>query len=150
VQALIDTRVQIEKWTNQPVDFHFATILSPWIRRSLVAAGFGYDLKSQALARPHDVATVDPPYDILQSGPSSKDVEVGDTKEIVAADRSYGSIQSGEVSVVQVDTPFFHLDLAEAVAAAEAGLLRVPSQSSHRKSGSNDDDALGTDWESGK
>ena len=150
MQALIDTRVQIERWANQPVDFHFASILSPWIRRSLVAAGFGYDLKSQALARPHDVAAVDPPYDILKTGPSSKDVEEGDTKEIAATDPSYGTIQSGEASVVQVDTPFFHLDLAEAVAAAEAGLLRLPSQSPHRKSGSDDDDALGTAWESGK
>ncbi|TFY76919.1 hypothetical protein EWM64_g7091 [Hericium alpestre] len=41
VQALIDTRNEIERWTDRPVEFHFATILSPWIRRALVAGGFG-------------------------------------------------------------------------------------------------------------
>jgi hypothetical protein len=40
-------------------------------------------------------------------------------KEVQFADPSYGAIDRGEASTVQVDTPFFHLDLAEAVAAAE-------------------------------
>ncbi|KAH9985562.1 sulfate permease [Russula vinacea] len=104
IQALVDTRDQIERWTDHPVEFHFASILSPWIRRSLVAGGFGYDRRLRPDIRHHDVA---PSYDILHVGPSSD-----------------------EASAVQVDTPFFHLDLAEAVAAAEAGLLKLSPQSS--------------------
>ena len=40
-QNLIDTRKEVEKWADRPVEFHFAGILSPWIRRALIAAGFG-------------------------------------------------------------------------------------------------------------
>jgi solute carrier family 26 (sodium-independent sulfate anion transporter), member 11 len=130
VQALVDTRDQIERWADDPVEFHFASILSPWIRRSLVAAGFGYDRRSLPNCRRHDVTTVSPPYDVLHVGPSSTDMDARETKEVQFPDPSYGTVDRGEVSTVQVDTPFFHLDLAEAVAAAESGLLKLSPQSS--------------------
>jgi solute carrier family 26 (sodium-independent sulfate anion transporter), member 11 len=123
IQALVDTRDQIERWADHPVEFHFASILSPWIRRSLVAGGFGYDRRLRSDIRRHDVA---PSYDALHVGPSSMDVE---TKAVPFADQSYGAVDQDEVSAVQVDTPFFHLDLAEAVAAAELGLLKTPGSS---------------------
>ena len=116
VQALVDTRDTIERWADHPVEFHFATILSPWIRRSLVAAGFGYDRNSGSDIRQHDVASIRS-YDGQYVGPSSMDIEA---KDISYTD-TYGAVQQGEAPAVQVDTPFFHLDLAEAVAAAEAG-----------------------------
>jgi solute carrier family 26 (sodium-independent sulfate anion transporter), member 11 len=124
VQALIDTRDEIERWTDHPVEFHFASILSPWIRRSLIAGGFGYERSSQS-PWAHDVATVVS----HNTGPSPVDIEAGDTKEIPLSDPSYGAIHRGEASAVQVDTPYFHLDLAEAVAAAEAGLSKLSPQS---------------------
>ena len=142
MQTLIDTRNEIERWANHPVEFHFASILSPWIRRSLVAAGFGYDARSQIPTRPHDVApAAEPPYDILQTGPHSTDIEAGGTKRIELTDPSYGTIQRGEASAVQVDTPYFHLDLTEAVAAAEASLLKYYPRTSG--SISKDEDKLG-------
>jgi len=128
VQALVDTRAEIERWADHPVEFHFASILSPWIRRSLVAGGFGYDHRSRPDIRRHDVAAVPPPYDVLHVGPFSTDIEARETKELQLADSSYGTVDRGEASAVQVDTPFFHLDLAEAVAAAEVGLLRLSPQ----------------------
>jgi solute carrier family 26 (sodium-independent sulfate anion transporter), member 11 len=144
VQALIDTRVEVERWTNHPVEFHFATILSPWIRRSLVAGGFGYDVKSLSLppTRPHDVASVESPYGPLQTGPSMTampDIEYGETKGIETAGSSYGTRQRGEGSAVQVDTPYFHLDLAEAVAAAEAGLSNFSPQPPHKLDSKGED-----------
>jgi len=143
VQTLVDTRGEIERWANHPVEFHFASILSPWIRRSLVAAGFGYDSTAQSPTRPHDVAPiVDPPYDILQPGARSTDIEAVGVRGIEPADPSYGTIQRGEASAVQVDTPYFHLDLAGAVAAAEASLLKVYPQSSRSPSISKDEDNL--------
>ncbi|KAF8497075.1 sulfate transporter family-domain-containing protein [Russula emetica] len=122
VQALVDARDVIERWADHPVEFHFASILSPWIRRSLVAGGFGYDHRSQLDGRHHDVAAVPPSYNVSYVGPSSTDIEGRETKEVSLSDPSYGTIDHGEASAVQVDTPFFHLDLAEAVAAAEVGL----------------------------
>lgn len=116
IQSLVDTRDEIERWADHPVEFHFASILSPWIRRSLVAAGFGYDNRPRPYNRRHDVAAVPPAYNV---GPSSMDIEARETKEVQLADSSYGAVDRGEASAVQVDTPFFHLDLAEAVAAAE-------------------------------
>ena len=153
IQTLIDTRVEIERWTNHPVEFHFATILSPWIRRALVAGGFGYDLRSQSLpptpTRPHDVAAVEPPYNLSQTGPSmttTTDIEFGDAKGSVTAGSSYGAYgttQRGEAPAVQVDTPYFHLDLTEAVAAAEAGLSKLSPQSSPTPSVSKGEDKFG-------
>jgi sodium-independent sulfate anion transporter 11 len=124
VQSLVDTRNEIERWADCPVEFHFASILSPWIRRSLVAGGFGYDHRLQPYSRRHDVAAVPPAYDGSHVGPSSTDIEARETKEVTFADSSYGAIDCGEASTVQVDTPFFHLDLTEAVAAAEGRSLQ--------------------------
>jgi hypothetical protein len=56
------------------------------------------------------------------------DIEARETKEVQLPDPSYGTIDHGEASTVQVDTPFFHLDLAEAVGAAEVGLLKLSPQ----------------------
>jgi sodium-independent sulfate anion transporter 11 len=130
VQALVDARAEIERWADHPVEFHFASILSPWIRRSLVAGGFGYDHRIRSDTRRHDVGAIAPSYDALHLGLPSTDIEAREAKDILFPDPSYGSVHQGEASVVQVDTPFFHLDLAEAVAAAEEGLLKLSPQSS--------------------
>lgn len=41
VQVLVDLRNALERYRAGPVQFHFAHILSPWIRRALLAGGFG-------------------------------------------------------------------------------------------------------------
>lgn len=41
IQTLVDIRSTVERYTSSPVEFHFANILSPWIRRGLLAGGFG-------------------------------------------------------------------------------------------------------------
>jgi solute carrier family 26 (sodium-independent sulfate anion transporter), member 11 len=133
----MDTRKEVERWTNRPVEFHFATILSPWIRRCLIAGGFGYEHSS----RTHDVTGV-VSYDASQAGPSQSDVETGETKGSLLPDPSYGEIRHGEASAVQIDTPYLHLDLAEAVAAAEAGLLTLTPQSSASPSVHKGDDKV--------
>jgi solute carrier family 26 (sodium-independent sulfate anion transporter), member 11 len=133
----MDTRQEVERWTNHPVKFHFATILSPWIRRCLIAGGFGYERSS----RTHDVTSV-VSYDASQAGPSQSEVETGETKGNLMPDPSFGEIRHGEASAVQVDTPYFHLDLAEAVAAAEAGHLTLTPQSSASPSVHEGDDKL--------
>ena len=41
IQSLVDTRRQINRYADREVEFHFAQISSPWVRRALIAGGFG-------------------------------------------------------------------------------------------------------------
>ncbi|RDB24002.1 putative sulfate permease C3H7.02 [Hypsizygus marmoreus] len=128
VQALIDARTEIDKWADHPVEFHFATILSPWIHRALTAGGFGLGISSSMI--PHDLAAVVPyrdgrtSFDASDIGQDSRtdDLEGGDMKK-----SSTDSIeQSSELEpIVATDTPFFHIDLQAAVRAAESGVGRL-------------------------
>ncbi|CDO76529.1 hypothetical protein BN946_scf184750.g9 [Trametes cinnabarina] len=112
VQALIDTRTEVERWANKAVEFHFATILSPWIRRALIAGGFG--IGSRAPHAPTEIAPVVPYHGgrSLPQEPKASDIEQA-VQEI--SEERHGSI-------VPEDTPFFHFDIVSAVHAAEAGL----------------------------
>ncbi|KAJ7349479.1 sulfate permease [Mycena albidolilacea] len=126
VQALIDTRNEVERWADHPVEFHFATLLSPWIRRALVAGGFGTGTPSSQV--PREIAQV-VPYRELQSGSAPEvyrlegesDVETGDKISKVPHSPDPSSPE-GFAPVIEEDTPFFHLDLAAAVRAAEGRL----------------------------
>jgi len=132
-QALIDTRNQLERWADHPVEFHFASILSPWIRRALIAGGFGVGTSLSKV--PYEIAAVVPYRDGLGDGPigefgregpeRSDDIEKGNG----GLQKSEESINSGETRdesgfepVLALETPFFHLDLESAVRAAESGL----------------------------
>lgn len=44
IQTLVDVRSALERYADGPIEFHFANILSPWIRRALLAGGFGTGL----------------------------------------------------------------------------------------------------------
>lgn len=41
IQALVDLRKALNAYADREVEFHFSGILSPWIRRGLLNAGFG-------------------------------------------------------------------------------------------------------------
>lgn len=125
VQALIDARNEIERWADHPVEFHFATILSPWIRRALVAGGFGIGLSSSKA--PQDFAALVP----YRDGASSQSNDVDNLPEddiesgLKKGDSHPSSgVPDGFAPILPVDTPFFHIDLLAAVWAAESG---VPS-----------------------
>ncbi|KAJ6547336.1 sulfate permease [Mycena capillaripes] len=126
VQALIDTRNEVERWADHPVEFHFATLLSPWIRRALIAGGFGTGVSSSQL--PREIAQVVSYRDGQDSGPGELhrfeqqlDIEAADIKLARAPDSPNPSSTEDYAPVVETDTPFFHLDLAAAVRAAESG-----------------------------
>ncbi|KAJ3562969.1 hypothetical protein NP233_g9243 [Leucocoprinus birnbaumii] len=135
-QALIDARTEIERWTDHPVEFHFASILSPWIRRALVAGGFGYGTTHSRT--PREVASVVPYRDGRSPDDSSSikaasDLETGDTKAAVRDGEQSAELRSWEPLMSQ-ETPFFHLDLPSAVRAAESGFDRVTHLSDVKKS----------------
>ncbi|KAF8607694.1 putative sulfate permease [Ceratobasidium sp. AG-I] len=131
VQNLIDTRMELERWADRPIEFHFASILSPWIRRGLVAGGFGTAQEGRVI--PHEVAPIVPPpqgqytgpndeYAVTstpaQGGKNSKDLE---NDGVLPETRSgMSSTTEFEAPIVSRSTPFFHLDLNSAVRAAQS------------------------------
>lgn len=126
IQVLMDARIEIEKWADHPIEFHFAPIFSPWIHRALVAGGFGVGHSNSKV--PREVAAVVPyrggrSFDEPESTPSVDDVESGDIKK--ASEASSGYIDTELEPIVPKNTPFFHIDLSSAVKAAESGVGRV-------------------------
>ncbi|RPD65876.1 sulfate permease [Lentinus tigrinus ALCF2SS1-7] len=143
VQALIDTRTEVERWADHPIEFHFATILSPWIRRALIAAGFGTGKATThvheeiaPVTRYHDQYIADPQHCEQAEVPGRLDdteaaMGTVQVQAISARSSTEVTVQSvaNEPSALMMlpETPFFHLDLTSAVRAAERGLSRVPS-----------------------
>jgi solute carrier family 26 (sodium-independent sulfate anion transporter), member 11 len=102
------------------MQFHFAPILSPWIRRALLAGGFGLGISASHI--PRDLAAV-VPYRGGRSDISSglelhpvEDAEVGYVK------KSPTTQNDKYQPIVPDNTPFFHIDLQSAVRAAESGI----------------------------
>ncbi|GAA5969941.1 hypothetical protein JCM11641_008092, partial [Rhodosporidiobolus odoratus] len=60
VQNLVDLKRSLEQYAGQQVQFHFATILSPFIKRALLAGGFGTGVGWSGDERPLEIAPVVP------------------------------------------------------------------------------------------
>ncbi|KAI0340647.1 sulfate permease [Trametopsis cervina] len=146
IQSLVDTKNEVERWADQAVEFHFSSILSPWIRRSLVAAGFGRSsIHSGArpevapVTRYHDDYIADPQHSAEDEANRHVQREQ-DPEAIVESPTPSSSRSSSDLTVASVDidskqadtrapllhtaTPFFHFDLTAAVRAAETGVVR--------------------------
>jgi sodium-independent sulfate anion transporter 11 len=134
VQSLIDTRNVVERWADRPVEFHFATILSPWIRRALVAGGFG--VGTSTISVPHEIASV-VPYRGGNRDTFTSDFKQPEDTESQGATHDLGSQASNtgdyhgltnRAPLSAVETPFLHFDLAQAVNAAESSLQQASSR----------------------
>ncbi|KAG8964962.1 hypothetical protein FRC03_001113 [Tulasnella sp. 419] len=139
VQALMDMRAEIERWTDRPVTFHFCHILSPWIRRALVAGGFGIPADPSGRVHiPFEVAPIVPPsalgverdadgyvYRDLTKNKKVEDIEEAEigTAQVQGSPSVSSSRTDFEGSLVSTATPYFHFDLSSAVRAAEADAL---------------------------
>lgn len=137
IQSLVDTRQQLDKYADREIEYHFAAVMSPWIKRALVAGGFG---TGQPAHRVVEVASVVPMGNIANAeDPDThgeeefqrrrrKDIEAGqdiiqqipDKHPETAHDSSRShSSDSDVLPVVPTNYPFFHLDLDDAVRSAE-------------------------------
>lgn len=97
------------------IQFHFASILSPWIRRALIAGGFGTGIPSHEV--PKEIAAVVPFHDLHKVNPKGPE-RIADVEERAIPEFRVGGTSTTAPINLQ-DTPFFHLDIVEAVRAAE-------------------------------
>ncbi|CAG8553808.1 11066_t:CDS:2 [Funneliformis mosseae] len=101
IQALLDTRKELNKYAGQPVEFHFANILGEDIEESLIAGGF----------------------DSLDSNSNisiNSAIDSGDTITAIekVPDEEIGAREKETNHKVQKTKRFFHLTLDEAIEAA--------------------------------
>ena len=135
VQSLVDTRQQLDRYSDREVEYHFASILSPWIKRALVAGGFGTGSPAHRVVEVASVVPITSAEDPDLHGEEDfqrrrrkvhgiKDIEGGD--DIIAPIPSKTaegrelaqSVSSEAIPVVPTNYPFFHLDLDDAVRSA--------------------------------
>jgi len=140
IQCLVDTRRQLNKYADREVEFHFANIISPWVRRSLLAGGFG---TGQSGSEFTEVAAVVPRLGegrVVSShqkrkGAAAADGSGGGNWErfksyVMSKDYRDGRFQGKEQysdvevagrqdeaehwgPVLSQDTPFFHIDIPD-------------------------------------
>lgn len=97
IATLIDLRKAIRRHTgDDSIEFHFSGIFSPWIRRSLINAGFGY-LDDENFAT-HNVVS----YHVAKTYNSS-------TEQLLATNET-GSSKYYDVAT-GINYPFFHVDI---------------------------------------
>ena len=82
IQTLVDLKKTLNKYADREVEYHFAGILSPWIRRALINAGFG-------VARDDGAVGAASYYNVLE-----------DDDAVL-----------GYSPALDTSTPFFHLEL---------------------------------------
>jgi sodium-independent sulfate anion transporter 11 len=116
---------------NSLRQFHFSTILSPWIRRALIAGNFGTGAPNLA----HEIAAVVPYRGGRKDVTEIQEITTEDI-ETSPSSRDFPKVYGpNNQAITAVDTPFFHFDLLGAVHAAEGGLSRSQSKiSSHGSS----------------
>ncbi|KAG1794650.1 uncharacterized protein HD556DRAFT_1442845 [Suillus plorans] len=108
VQALVDTRTEVQKWANRPVEVSHT-------------AGFG--IGTPAVELSNETASVVPHRGSRREKLLDDASSVG-VEDIEAHSESLPPT-SGTVPIVPIETPFFHFDLISAVRAVEAGVEKL-------------------------
>lgn len=133
IQSLVDARHQVNKYADREVEFHFANIISPWVRRALIAGGFGFGVPLKDFTEVSPVVAGNSSY----SGSSSQqnNTEVNDLKHRVKnyitntdyKDKRFQTQDEYDLNLaergnddqdhwgalISNDTPFFHLDIPD-------------------------------------
>lgn len=123
VQCLADVRQAVERYVGARVEFHFVSITSPWIRRALLAAGFGTGTASTHITevapvvsqhdRIHEPLRLEQQRQLRQRNAQRDDIEVGhsdsDRSDIIRAalpkvDMDIGASNSDDESPRKADS----------------------------------------------
>ncbi|KAJ1889984.1 hypothetical protein LPJ66_007736 [Kickxella alabastrina] len=132
IQNLVDVRRQLDRYANGTVSWHFAGIKSLWTRRALIAGGFGSS--DSATRTVFSVANIGMSQDkeyghehetILPSSLVSGDEEFmadSASQEKQKHELTANSFDTLAIPVLGINHPFFHVDLDEALNAAEVEL----------------------------
>jgi sodium-independent sulfate anion transporter 11 len=140
IQALVDTRQQLNKYADRNVEYHFANILSPWIKRALVGGGFGKGTPAHRVVEISSVVPIegqedpniikeDEEYERRQAKKDEESDYIGPIppkKPYLPGQLSVlsnHSVDSDIKVVYPTNYPFFHFDLDDAVRAAEKAPL---------------------------
>lgn len=91
IQALVDLRKALNAYADREVEFHFSGILSPWIRRGLLNAGFGL-YGDDGLISERAYVNIGTLNDLEYDG---------------------ARVDDGYYAAVATNTPFFHLDIPD-------------------------------------
>ena len=130
VQALVDIRQQLDRYADFEVEYHFAHIQSPWIKRALVAGGFGSGNPKMRILEVVTVPSVITPdgsnFIVNQSDHQEKSPEGIVTNENLVRTLSgwpFETKDAGDLCllpIIETNCPFFHLSLDHAVRSAES------------------------------
>ncbi|KAJ1954498.1 hypothetical protein GGI12_005777, partial [Dipsacomyces acuminosporus] len=119
IQNLVDVRKQLDRHANQSVLWHFAGVQSPWIRRALIAGGFGSsESATRTVLSVANVAVLQD-NDTPVQHPARLDEEISAGEKKLQTAQNFDSIP---VPILSVSHPYFHVDLDEALKAAELEL----------------------------
>ncbi|CAD6960104.1 unnamed protein product [Tilletia controversa] len=97
IQTLVDVRRSVERYSGQLVEFHFASVLSPWIRRGLLAGGFGTGSADRTIT---EIAPVVPHHEYLTHEEVSRANEAADARR---AEQQQSSTRRGVGFAAQDD-----------------------------------------------
>ncbi|KAJ2744485.1 hypothetical protein GGI20_002923 [Coemansia sp. BCRC 34301] len=115
IQNLVDVRKQLDRYADRPVSWHFAGVKSPWIRRALVAGGFGSS--NSATRTVFSVATVGAlEHTSEKREKSEEELFIGSVSSEGDKITSFDTLQ---LPILSADHPYFHIDLDEALKAAK-------------------------------
>ncbi|WFD30798.1 hypothetical protein MSPP1_001822 [Malassezia sp. CBS 17886] len=152
VQVLVDLRNTLERYSGRAVEFHFAVILSPWIRRALLAGGFGTGAAHRHVT---EIASVVPQRDardivhrIAQKRADAARATAKPTDDLEAGTSSHGSHDAPADETTPDERPSTQSDLNMHVHGAKddvgymdkladygLGDLQPPSADNHEPSG---------------
>ncbi|KAI9265010.1 sulfate transporter family-domain-containing protein [Phascolomyces articulosus] len=116
VQALLDLRLSINRYVGHEVEWHFASLATPFIRHALMIAGFGN--QNGRDSHPLELIPIVPPQLQQQQRQQKQHHDLESDGRSTDNSPITTSIADHERGVPIDRAPFFHWDLEDAVRAA--------------------------------
>ncbi|QLG70947.1 hypothetical protein HG535_0A08940 [Zygotorulaspora mrakii] len=105
IQSLVDLRKAVNRYADRQVEFHFAGIISPWIKKGLLSVGFGMvnsEYSDESIIIDHSS------YHVAK-GKRTEDGYLTDSSEMISTDDTHINIHT----VSGTNLPFFHINIPD-------------------------------------